>query len=373
MELNYESRKKLRNEMYDKLFKVPNGEKIKLSKELLETILFEVTEVNEYDSNSLIPGKVSIRVLAFDYDYINKLDLSEISFDNVAISPGVIASLGYSLSNNSKSLPLLDTNMEGKDWCGRVPFPMPYVRFPFGDIDIQKVYKKDLSGFSFSGIDMSAKSFDGIKLGRAGYASDLSNSNAKIKLDKLDGTFNNCNFENLDLSDSIITEDMSVNNVNFKGTNIKVKSMKNIKKCNLESIDLSKIDFSDVDITYQNLKDTGANIDLNKLSWSDCNFIKGYKTEKGTFIKYSSSGVIFENGKYYDRKIENGFRFTSGKLICYDNLFNKFEYTAYELGEIYIDYLRKENKLYYLDGCYIDGVLFDLNKEIEKNNKVKKH
>ena len=79
---------------------------MEISIKLLDIILFETTEVNECISNSLMPIKVNIRVLAFDYNYINKLDLSEVSFDNVAISPGVIASLGYTIDcNNSNSLP----------------------------------------------------------------------------------------------------------------------------------------------------------------------------------------------------------------------------------------------------------------------------
>ena len=80
MKLNYEGRQKLRKEVEARLSLVPEGERIKLPKEILEQLLFEVDTVN------LEPPLETYKVkyLVWSGEFLRKVDLSEVSFDDVS-------------------------------------------------------------------------------------------------------------------------------------------------------------------------------------------------------------------------------------------------------------------------------------------------
>ena len=77
MKLNKESKDKLREQIEKMLEVVPKGERIKIDKEILEELLFE-QEMSNRDY-----GEVLAKFLVWSDDFLSKLDLSEISFDNM--------------------------------------------------------------------------------------------------------------------------------------------------------------------------------------------------------------------------------------------------------------------------------------------------
>jgi len=77
MKLNKQGKDELRAQIVEKLVNVPKGQRVHLDKELLEDLLFE-----EIVYNKETGGTVKLPI--WSGDFLSKIDLSEISFENVA-------------------------------------------------------------------------------------------------------------------------------------------------------------------------------------------------------------------------------------------------------------------------------------------------
>ncbi len=79
MELNNSRKEELRKNILEQLKNVPEGEKIHLDKKLLEDLLFE--EIVVVESKGL-----TAKLPVWSGEFLRKIDLSEVSFENVSWS-----------------------------------------------------------------------------------------------------------------------------------------------------------------------------------------------------------------------------------------------------------------------------------------------
>ena len=83
MKLNLKARDELRYLIEEKLVDVPEGERIHLDKELLEQLLFETSLVELSDIDEMTGKKIIAKNLIWSGSFLSKIDLSEVSFDDV--------------------------------------------------------------------------------------------------------------------------------------------------------------------------------------------------------------------------------------------------------------------------------------------------
>lgn len=79
MKLNKKNRDELRAKIVEQLKEVPEGQKIKLDKELLEELLFEVVTLNKEKG-------IIVKLPIWSGDFLRKIDLSQVDFTNVSWS-----------------------------------------------------------------------------------------------------------------------------------------------------------------------------------------------------------------------------------------------------------------------------------------------
>lgn len=228
MELNDAHIKRLREQIPIMLSELPEGDKITLDKDLLENLLFDVIPCNSENKKVKLP--------VWSGPFLRKIDLSEISFDNVSWS--LLSEYGMLFE---EMINCFDKNTQAK-------------------IDEYSNEKQIYIDYSYS--------------------------NAKIDFNKSwEANFEtiyiaNCNFEGVDLSDNIISKNLEINNSSLAHTGI-VLDPDNITNCIMSYTDLSNVDLSKFYIdgdkllegeTTQklsldstcNLCGTGINISLNK-------------------------------------------------------------------------------------------------------------
>ena len=247
MRIKKEELKKIREQVAEQLEKVPNGQKIKLPKEILEALIFDyyVAEM-KFDAGfeSLKGQRVPFKLIGWNMLYYHKLDLSEVSFDNVYWGNEQIL-----LCTNSISPKITEDKLKYK----------PII--------------------------------------------DLSHTNAKIKFSeaipivKMSENLNNChtvicvsniNFSNTDLSNNNICEGFEFISTNLSHTNINISISKNnylrLYYCDLSGVSLfdqhiSKEVFKENGfdqkpyISYCVLRNTGLNISLPSYSYINTNDI----------------------------------------------------------------------------------------------------
>ena len=211
--------KELRKIVAEKLMRVPDGKRIKIEKDILEQLLFDVVLVhrNDYFYKTLESYKdEGIKTVAWSGPFLSKVDLSEIDFDYVL--------WGY-----------------------------------FGTADEKFFYP----GYKEDKII------------------DLSNTNAKIDFSLsariIYDSYNaimNCNFEGVDLSNNTLNLSDVLLNSNFKNTNIKVESnglMGVCENCNFDSCNFTNVNVNEYAFgndaegfgTFTNLKNTGLKINTS--------------------------------------------------------------------------------------------------------------
>lgn len=223
MKLNKEGKNELRKIIEEQLKEVPEGKRIHLDKELLESLIFDTFPEKINDQWGDNAGKcVKVKYIVWSGNFLSKIDLSEVSFDDVM-------------------------------W--------------HLDYDPDKYF-----------IEGTKYHYDGIE------SVDLSNTNAIILFDEsFDWKYigclfiSNCNFANVDLSYSQIICDSSINNCDFSNTDIGI-DFGEITDSVISNTDLSANDFGqyEVDELYFlssdncfinncNLINTGLNIKTTEI------------------------------------------------------------------------------------------------------------
>ena len=77
MQLNKQSKNELRKRIVEQLKEVPKGQKIKLDKELLEYLLFEVITLDKTTDTK-------VKLPIWSGEFLKKIDLSQVDFTNVS-------------------------------------------------------------------------------------------------------------------------------------------------------------------------------------------------------------------------------------------------------------------------------------------------
>ena len=149
------------------------------------------------------------------------------------------------------------------------------------DVDPQTVVDKNIEGANFEGIDMSGKCFDGCLICHA----NLSYTNAAINPQKVyKKDLNQTKCDGLDLSRADFTN-VYVKNASFKNAKINLDPQKVFGKCligtDLENVDMRRKDFRGCSLSYCNLTNTNAVLDLH---YFDANDLWGVKLQGATLL-----------------------------------------------------------------------------------------
>ena len=316
MKLNYEGRQKLRKEVEKKLSLVPEGERIKLPKETLEELLFEVDIVKLEH----LTKTCKVKYLVWSGEFLRKVDLSEVSFDNIDWHANNCQGIGNHMSTHKGYL-------------------------QYG------VDKINLSGTNAK-IDFK-KSFDAL------YCEQI--------------MIINCDFSGVDLSNNVLDvncfEIFEIGNCNFDDTKIKFCSDINSEsypRCFfLINSSFKNVDFSnftimadyleqgeDYDIRDSDFYNSGLNICFDKKPNSEMlDFIKKHQLtfEKIGFNPYKD---------FFDYSLEEKMRDSE-----YEEISNFYEKLVGSFDEFiqFNSYLNKG----YLQGCYINGKRIPTKEERE--------
>lgn len=162
MKLNKQGRDELRAKVKELLESVPEGQRIHLEKDIVEALLFDSFKCEREK------GKIFGKLIVWSGPFLSKLDLSEVSFDDV-VWDGPSASGWYTENDKVESIDLSNTN-------ARIDF---------------------------------SKSFY-----------------AKGKFER--NWIQDCNFANVDLSNNLLDGAYSINNCNFSNTGLNIILASNV-------------------------------------------------------------------------------------------------------------------------------------------------
>ncbi len=283
MKLSNADKNILRDKIEDELEKVDNNQKVKLDKELLEFLMFDQTKT--------LFTEMPAKFIVWSGDFLKKLDLSEISFDDVV-------------------------------WHGSsMDF---WNEFPSLNVDKKRYVKNRI---------------------------DLSGTNAQIDFansfemrNGMEMQVENCDFEDVDLSKSNTELITIANNCDFSYTDALIGHTNHqisFTNCNLEGIDLSHLELgsdclnsqwsTNIDFSGSNLADTGIKINHN------------FKLKQELEPKIDNFLELLKETNDMD-EIENLFN---------SNLYKEVSsYVEFEEHGKYLKYLIQEGLL---DGCYVNG------------------
>ena len=201
MKLNKQGKEELRAKVLEQLASVPDGQRIHLEKEVLEELLFDTyAEQLNYTWGNLEGQKAQVKYLVWTGKFLRKIDLSEVSFDDV------LWDLDY--------VP-----------AGYFMYGTPYRYEGIREIDLSNTNAR---------IDFS-KSFEGKHL-----------RNDENKGNNKDIIITRCFFDNVDLSNNVLgdTCDCWLRECDFSNTGIVLNFGGeygiSMADCNFTGLDLSK-------------------------------------------------------------------------------------------------------------------------------------
>lgn len=200
MKLNKQGREELRKKIEEQLQNIPEGQRVHLDKELLEELLFETITYNKNTNEKL-------KLPVWSGDFLRKIDLSEVSFEDVAWSLIVEKTWDYAeeaykefmdeetYDNMAETLPTLNHD-------DKVNYSYTNANIDFSkSFEYKKIGRIRLLFCNFSGIDLSKNDMSKTK---SIYNCDLADT--KISLlpemfaDKKDVEFGGTCLKNIDLS-----------------------------------------------------------------------------------------------------------------------------------------------------------------------------
>ena len=313
MELNKNDKNELRVKIEELLKKVPDGQRVKLDKSLLESLLFETVMVNK-NSNEIL------KLPIWSGNFLKKLDLSEINFDNVS----------WCILSD----PLSAKEMVDKDTYNKLSKISSEYRILFSKSDMNYFVEYDGTN---ANIDLS-KSYEALACGII----DINDCNFS------DLDFSKCDFSNIELirvngSDLSCTKLVLSNNLSFDA-----------KYSILDDIDLSDGDYV-ID---------GADF-LRNMRWGDAN--------------HNFSGCSLINTKAnieldMDYVIKNNFKRELKEALeeawdgCYIN--GKLFHNNYDSDEILGRKRRILDEYRIMKNNIFDSVTTTIDEQIKKLKKL---
>ncbi len=235
MQLNKQSKNELRKRIVEQLKEVPKGQKIKLDKELLEYLLFEVITLDKTTDTK-------VKLPIWSGEFLKKIDLSQVDFTNVS-------------------------------WC-ILDYKESDYKIDFDDITISDKSVYDTIDIVRSEkIEECSKSMSVV---------DYSGTNANIDLTKsfeaIHGDFieiRECDFTGVDFSHQDLTgiKQLYINDSSLGETGLRIPSEMPVQayKSSFDGIDLSTRTINAKDyffedtyaLSYCSLRNTGINISLD--------------------------------------------------------------------------------------------------------------
>lgn len=288
MKLNIKGRENLRKYIEEILIKIPEGKKVHIDKEILEILLFEKVIVNK-------KTKEFFNIPIWSGNFLSKIDLSEISFENVSWSL-----LGETEENRKEKTQKI------KDFINKTENEKTIKDLKKETKNKRTIRKKERKKNYINEEENKTNSY---------YRKfvNYSNTNAKIDFKKSieykvfkKVEINYCDFSKTDLSNNEIDQ-YSLNNSYLDNTGIKFNklNLEEIKDTRITDLDLSNFSLSIIDvlILFKNKKyNETANLKNTKIKiYYDRRhpIYTLYEIEK--IIKYGKLNGCTINGE----KIEN--------------------------------------------------------------------
>lgn len=302
----------MRKYIISQLVDVPEGKRIYIDRELLnDAIFFKGTDKNGY------PVKIPV----WADKYLRKIDLSEISFDNVFF------------------------NIRGEEEI----------------LSIKEILSKD----DFTKF-LKRETFYTQENEKEDMLIDFSYTNAKIDFSRIyDSIIENCSFEGVDLSNANGKFLDAINHCNLADTNILI----DLKK---EHLSLMRTDFSNNDFSRFILDAGRFNADTNDNAFLDCNFSNTgmritYKPARVPAIYYDSRSKYQELNKRRAKLLEHACTAIQDDMEYANALYKtlqELEEKSQTLNDIVQKYepegspkyhLENEVKIGHLGGCCINN------------------
>lgn len=199
MKLNEKSKNEIREEIVRQLKNVPEGRRVHLDKELLESLLFQSVTYNKEKNEKL-------KLPVWFGDFLRKIDLSEVSFEDVSWSLIVDDKWDYpeqlymefmdkeSYDKMPNILPRLDDG-------SKIDYSHTNANIDFSkSFEFKKIGKVYLLYCDFNGVDLSKNDMSNLEC----YECDLANTKIKLSPEMFDNdrysSINYTNLKNIDLS-----------------------------------------------------------------------------------------------------------------------------------------------------------------------------
>lgn len=264
MKINNQAKDELRKAIEEQLQNVPTGKRVVLDKELLDELIFFKGIDQE--------GKM-FKIPIWTGEFLKKIDLSELSFENV-----------WFITGGRLETPYKNIKLYEKD-ATELNLPLAH-KIDFSgtniNIDFSELYSKDIEGTNFAGIDLSNSNFESV-----GIVVNSSFANTNIRIDF---TLNSDNhfFDEVDFSDN------DFSNISLNSDNI-------FDYCHLTYDEwyhaLCNDDFSkDSEFKFKrcNFSNTGIKINYAQRRLDDLKYVT---KELGSKIRDGSFSGCYINGK----------------------------------------------------------------------------
>ena len=218
MQLSNESKDRIRNEIEKLLKDVPEGNRVKLNKELLEDLIFTVSSDEK---------NTKLKFIVWHGDFLSKIDLSEVSFDDVEwnLEDAILYKYCSNFDYDCLNLPinLSNTNIN-VDFNNAYSFYGDYLEIScvnFSNTDLSKcppIYNADIKKTDLSGTN--------IKFEKGGRLYFFKTDLTGVDFSKFHLKGENFEGENYEIIDEI---GILVNDCNFKNTGLNIVCSKDDK------------------------------------------------------------------------------------------------------------------------------------------------
>ena len=198
----------IRKKVEKQLSQVPEGQKIKLPKETLEILIFDnyVAEMESYSIiHDYLKERVPFKMIAWDMKNYDKLDLSEVSFDNVYWGDERILDCTESIrpkltAGELKFRPIINlSNTNAKiDFSKAIPIIIKTGRYKNKYYNVRIIYR-----YNFNNTDLSNNL---LNHGFVLKYSLLGNTNINIDFDNYYFVIDFTDLSNVDLSNNTVTK-----------------------------------------------------------------------------------------------------------------------------------------------------------------------
>lgn len=240
MKLTEKSKVDIRKYIEENIKEIPDGERIHLDKTFLEELLFYDVYVPCPEKNE----RQKVRILVWSGDFLQKIDLSEVSFDNVLWSFEKIGKLSSQVHSKyfKEFFEIMTNSVNHNEYTIDLAHTNAKINFETASFfNFNEKGLMDLRFCNFEGLDLRDAN-----LQKIGYAKKCNFSNCMIDIGQLisNGRFGDCNFNfchgwecdfNIDYSTFINL----FRNCSFKDSGLNIKIEEKIQNHDFKNLFIS--------------------------------------------------------------------------------------------------------------------------------------